>query len=95
LYHTMACGLSKVIFWMEVLIPKDYVEKYQAVQREFVHNHFPMAPKTCALVLRATSSIWHTHRLVVMPAGFTGLSVVVRSNHVVVRGNKGASLTPK
>ena len=79
LYHTMACGLSKVIYWMEVLIPQQYSLDYQTVEREFSDGCFPMAPKTCALVLRATQSIWHTHRLVIMDPGFTGLSVVVRT----------------
>ena len=54
MFHTLACAVSNVIFWMELLIPKKYAEEYRAVSREFDDCDFQMAPKTCALLLRAT-----------------------------------------
>lgn len=36
----------------------------------------PFCPKTSALLLRATKSIWHSHRIVVMDAAFTGIPVL-------------------
>ena len=78
MFRTMACAFSKVIFWLEVHIPLDYAAKHVAVRREFDDVHFFATPKMCALLLRATKSIWNSKRLVVMDAAFSGLSVLVR-----------------
>lgn len=74
--HTMACVQSNVIFWMEPVLPKQYSEKYTHVQREFEDTKFPMSQRTCALMLRATKSIWNSHRLVVHDAKFSGVAVM-------------------
>ena len=76
-FHTMACAFSKVIFWIEVHIPLDYAGKYVAVRREFDNVQFCMTPKRCALLLRATKSIWNSKRLIVMDAAFSGIAVLV------------------
>ena len=76
-YHTIACAKSKAIFYMECRIPAKYSLKHHNVRREFDDKGFPISPKTCALLLRATRSIWHSHRVVVMDAAFTSVAALV------------------
>lgn len=77
MFHTIACAFSKVIFWMEIHLPLKYAAQYTAVNREFDDHVFPMTPKTCALLLRATKPIWNSQRLVIMDAAFSGIAVLV------------------
>ena len=78
MFHTLACSTTNVIYWMEPMIPKLYSDRYTNVKLEFDDVEFPMTQRTCALVLRATKSIWNTCRIVIHDAKFTGIAVLVR-----------------
>lgn len=82
MYHSIACSITGIIFFVELLIPRSYAVRYTAVVREYDDIEFPMAPKTCALLLRATNSLKHSHRIIVMDAGFTSIAVLVRSTRL-------------
>ena len=59
------------------MIPKLYSDRYTNVKLEFDDVEFPMTQRTCALVMRATKSMWNTYRIVIHDAKFTGIDVLV------------------
>ena len=78
LYHSIACALAKVIFWIELCIPKKYSSRFVFVEREFEDLLFAATEVTVALLMRATRSIWGSYREVLMDSYFTGVVVLVR-----------------
>lgn len=61
-YHCIACGQTKIIFWIELVEGKDHPPE---IPIPFVEQG-----KTVGLLLRMTESIWFTERVVVLDSAF-------------------------
>ena len=70
-YHTIACGLSSIIFHMEMVEGKDRPKELPPL----AYND--QGGKTVALLLRMTKCIWNTGRLVILDSGFCVLKGIV------------------
>ena len=69
-YHTIACGLSVIIYQLELVEGKD-----EPVER--VRKPFSQLGKTIGLLLRLTKPLWHTSKVVVLDSGFCVLKGLV------------------
>ena len=63
-YHTIACGVLHIIFWMECVEGKSRPPHLGEMPLSYEHG------KLCALILRATESIAGSNRVVFMDSGF-------------------------
>ncbi len=70
-YHTACCGLSGVLFSMEMVEGKD--RPRQLGPQEFDDE----GGKTCGLLLRLLKPVFHTGRYVVLDSGFCVLKAIV------------------
>ena len=74
-YHTTACCESKVIFWIEIVEgrskPKEGPNAESKFEKEF-------ESKIAALVVRMTTPIWGSGKVVIMDSGFGYVPSVVQ-----------------
>lgn len=68
-YHTIACGLSGVLWHMEVVEGKD--------QPPEMRKEFDEMGKTVGLMLRVTRQIWSTGKVIILDSGFCVLKGIV------------------
>jgi hypothetical protein len=69
-YHTIACGMSSIIFYMEMVEGK-------ARPKEMEKPEFENLGKTVGLLLRLTRPIWNSGRVVVLDSGFCVIQAIV------------------
>jgi hypothetical protein len=69
-YHTIACGLSGVLYSLELVEGKDE-------PRERPRKEFEGLGKTVGLLLRLTQSLWGTGKAIVLDSGFCVLQGIV------------------
>jgi hypothetical protein len=69
-YHTIACGISGVLYSLELVQGKD--EPQQRPRKEFEERG-----KTVSLLLRLTQSLWGTGKAIVLDSGFCVLQGLV------------------
>ena len=69
-YHTMACAVLHVIFWIEIVEGKDRPPQLGPALHVDPHG------KLCALVLRAAECIKGSNRVIGMDSGFGVLSTL-------------------
>jgi hypothetical protein len=84
-YHTIACGLTSIIFYMEMVEGKGRA-------KELGRMEFEQLGKTVGLLLRMTRHIWNTGRVVILDSGFCVLSGIVE---LAKRGLHGGALIKK
>jgi hypothetical protein len=84
-YHTIACGLTSIIFYMEMVEGKGR-------SKELGQMEFEPLGKTVGLLLRMTRPIWNTGRVVILDSGFCVLSGIVE---LAKRGLHGGALIKK
>jgi hypothetical protein len=84
-YHTIACGVSLIIFHMEMV-----EEKKRA--KDLGKMEFESLGKTVGLLLRMTRPIWNTGRVVILNSGFCVLSGMLE---LAKRGLHGGALIKK
>jgi hypothetical protein len=63
-YHTIACGVLHIIFWMECVEGKSRPPHLEEMPLSYEHG------KLCALILRATEAIAGSNRVVFMDSGY-------------------------
>ena len=72
-YHTIACCISKIIFWIELVeTQKDCPSKGPHSTPQFEDS----MPKTAALCCQLTEPMWGTNRVCLLDSGFGYLQVV-------------------
>jgi hypothetical protein len=69
-YHTMACAVLHVIFWIEIVEGKDRPPQLGPLLHVEAHG------KLCGLVLRAAESIKGSNRVIGMDSGFGVLATL-------------------
>lgn len=69
-YHTIACGVSGLLYAMELVEGKDE-------PRERPRKEFQNLGKTVGLLLRLTRSLWGTGKTIVLDSGFCVLKGIV------------------
>ena len=74
-YHTNACCQSKVIFWIELVEGKDLPKEGEHSEIEFEKE---FKSKVAALVVRMTTPLWGSGRVVIMDSGFGYIPSVVQ-----------------
>ena len=75
-YHTIACGLTSIIFHMELVEGKDRPSQLPPLQ------YVDRGGKTVGLLLRMTKPIHNTGRLVILDSGFCVLKGLVELGKV-------------
>ena len=75
-YHTIACGLTSIIFRMELVEGKDRPSQLPPLQ------YNDRGGKTVGLLLRMTRPIHNTGRLVILDSGFCVLKGLVELGKV-------------
>lgn len=71
-YHTIACGLTHVIFKLELVEGKDRPAHRPLPEFEAEHG------KTCSLILRMTQPLFAPGRVVIMDSAFCQLRAIVQ-----------------
>jgi hypothetical protein len=84
-YHTIACGITSIIFYMEMVEGKGR-------NKDLGKMEFEELGKTVGLLLRMTQHIWNTGRVVILDSGFCVLSGIVE---LAKRGLHGGALIKK
>jgi hypothetical protein len=69
-YHTIACGVSSIIFHMEMVEGKKRAKDLGKIE-------FESLGKTVGLLLRMTRPIWNTGRVVILNSGFCVLLGII------------------
>jgi hypothetical protein len=69
-YHTMACAMTHILFWMEMVEGKDRPPQLGPLQHVEAHG------KLCGLVLRAAEGIKGSNRVIGMDSGFGVLAAL-------------------
>jgi hypothetical protein len=70
-YHTIACGVSEILYRMELVEGKDEPKEGRG------RKEFDELGKTVGLLLRLTRSLWGTAKVVVLDSGFCVLQGIV------------------
>jgi len=66
-WHTIACVLTTIIFWVELVEGKDRPKELGEKKYNDING---LKQKTVGLLLRMTESVWHSSRLLVLDSGF-------------------------
>jgi len=74
-YHTTACCESKVIFWIEIVEGKSKPKEGPNAESKFEKE---FESKIAALVVRMTTPIWGSGKVVIMDSGFGYVPSVVQ-----------------
>jgi hypothetical protein len=69
-YHTIADGLTTILYAAEIVMGKDKPEGYE-------HEYEKEEGPTSALLARLTRSIWHSGKLVILDSGFCVLRALI------------------
>lgn len=69
-YHTIACGLSGILWHMEMVEGKDQPP-------EILRKEFDEMGKTVGLLLQVTRQIWSTGKVIILDSGFCVLKGIV------------------
>jgi hypothetical protein len=69
-YHTICCGLSGIMYGLELVEGKDHPNQMPAP----AHNNLGA---TCALFLHLTKTIWSTGKVVILDSGFCVLKAII------------------
>ena len=76
-YHSLCCGLSGIMYSIELVEGKDQPHQSSA-------NKFEEKGRTAGLLLRLCESIMHSGRVVIMDSGFCVLQALIELLHVGV-----------
>jgi hypothetical protein len=77
-YHTLCCGLSGIMYAIELVEGQDRPRQLQPAKYSYKHG------KTTGLLLRLTDSIAHSGKVVIMDSGFCVLKALINSLHWLV-----------
>jgi hypothetical protein len=69
-YHTIADGLTTILYAAEIVMGKDTPANY-------VHQYEKEEGKTSSLLARLTRSIWHSGKVVILDSGFCVLQAII------------------
>ena len=73
-YHTIACGDTKILFFVELVEGKDTPKEGPNSKPEFEDE---MKSKVAALVVRMSRDIWGSGHVVILDSGFGYIPTVV------------------
>ena len=74
-YHTTACCLTKIIFWIELVEGKDTPKEGENTKAEFEEE---FGSKVAALVVRMSQPLWGSGQAIIMDSGFGYIPSVVQ-----------------
>jgi hypothetical protein len=69
-YHTIADGLTTILYAAEIVMGKD-------TPADYVHQYEKEEGKTSSLLARLTRSIWHSGKVVILDSGFCVLQALI------------------
>jgi hypothetical protein len=69
-YHTIADGMTTILYAAEIVMGKDTPENY-------VHQYEREESKTSSLLAQLTRSIWHSGKVVILDSGFCVLQALI------------------